>query len=248
MVVRRMSLLAVGVVLVGLVAWAQEPLPNRQPKPTQPAAPPKVTKEQMSYAIGLNAGMELSSSGVDVDPAMVVQGINDALKRAKPQLTNEQIGAALDQFQQAAYAAAMARFKAIGEQSKKDGPVFLAENKKKQGVTTLPSGLQVQVLKQGTGQQQPKKTDYVQVHYTGTFTDGKVFESTEGNREPMVFPVTKVIPGWTEALLRMKVGDKWRLTIPPELAYGAEGQFPSIPPNAVLIYDVELVAIGPPQP
>src|SRR4051812_3539309 len=103
MVVRRTSLLAAGMALAGLVAFAQEPLPNRQP-PAKPA-PPKVTKEQMSYAIGLNAGMELSSSGVDVDPAMIAQGLTDALKRAKPQLTNEQIAAALDQFQRQAHAA-----------------------------------------------------------------------------------------------------------------------------------------------
>lgn len=240
----RRTLLAAGALLLCLSAFAQDTLPSRQP-PAQPA-PPKVTKEQMSYAIGLNAGMELSSSGVDVDLASIISGLTDALKKAKPQLTDAQLGAGMNQFHQQAYEIAMQRFQAAGEKQKKDGPAYLAENKKKQGVTTLPSGLQVQVIKQGTGQQ-PKKTDVVQVHYKGMFTDGKVFEATEGAPEPAAFAITQVIPGWTEALLRMKVGDKWRLTVPPELAYGAEGMFPRIPPHAVLVYDVELVAIGPPQ-
>ena len=122
------------------------------------------------------------------------------------------------------------------------GEAFLAANAKKEGVTTTASGLQYKVLKSGTGDS-PKATDQVKVHYTGTTIDGNVFDSSVQRGQPAVFPVNAVIPGWVEALQLMKVGDKWQLVIPAKLAYGAQSPSPAIPPNSVLIFEVELIDI-----
>jgi FKBP-type peptidyl-prolyl cis-trans isomerase FklB len=122
------------------------------------------------------------------------------------------------------------------------GEIFLAANAKKDGVTTTASGLQYKVIKSGTGDS-PKATDQVKVHYTGTTIDGTVFDSSVQRGQPAVFPVNAVIPGWVEALQLMKVGDKWQLVIPARLAYGAQSPSPAIPPNSVLIFEVELIDI-----
>jgi FKBP-type peptidyl-prolyl cis-trans isomerase FklB len=122
------------------------------------------------------------------------------------------------------------------------GEIFLAANAKKDGVTTTASGLQYKVIKSGTGAS-PKATDQVKVHYTGTTIDGHVFDSSVQRGQPAVFPVNAVIPGWVEALQLMKVGDKWQLFIPARLAYGARSPSPAIPPNSVLIFEVELIDI-----
>jgi FKBP-type peptidyl-prolyl cis-trans isomerase FklB len=135
----------------------------------------------------------------------------------------------------------------VGDKNKREGETFLVGNKTKEGVTTRPSGLQYQVLRSGTGAS-PKATDTVKVHYEGTLLDGKVFDSSIKRNEPAVFPVNGVIAGWTEAMQLMRVGDKWRLFIPSELAYGARGAGDLIGPNAVLIFDVELLDIVAPPP
>jgi len=123
-----------------------------------------------------------------------------------------------------------------------DGDAFLAANAKKDGVTTTASGLQYKVIKAGTGAS-PKAADQVKVHYTGTTIDGNVFDSSVQRGQPAVFPVGAVIPGWVEALQLMKVGDKWQLVIPSRLAYGPQSPTPAIPPNSVLIFEVELIEI-----
>jgi FKBP-type peptidyl-prolyl cis-trans isomerase FklB len=131
--------------------------------------------------------------------------------------------------------------KVQGEKNKKEGEAFLAENKKKDGVKTLPSGLQYKVLAEGKGKT-PKATDTVTVHYRGTLTDGTEFDSSYKRNQPASFPVNGVIKGWTEALQLMKEGSKWQLFIPASLAYGEPGR-PGIPPNSVLIFDVELISV-----
>ena len=132
--------------------------------------------------------------------------------------------------------------KADASSSSDPGEAFLAANAKKDGVTTTTSGLQYKVLKSGTGAS-PKATDQVKVDYTGTTIDGKVFDSSVQRGQPAVFPVNAVIPGWVEALQMMKVGDKWQLVIPAKLAYGEQSPSPAIPPNSVLIFEVELLDI-----
>jgi len=208
-------------------------------------------KQRTSYAIGLNIGSNLKAQDLGLDARALAAGINDALG-GKPALTAEQAHAALQQLQQdveAKNAAEAAKY-ADGAKNLKDGEAFLAANKTKDGVkvhpVTLPDGttaeLQYKILKSGTGET-PKKTDTVTVHYTGTLIDGTVFDSSVQRGQPATFPVSGVIPGWTEALQMMKVGDKWQLFIPAKLAYDEQSPSPKIGPNSTLIFEVELLDI-----
>jgi FKBP-type peptidyl-prolyl cis-trans isomerase FklB len=208
--------------------------------PGTPAAPPapKTVKDQASYSIGLNIGRNLKSDGLDVNPAMLARGIVDALTGAKPALSDADVAAALKAFQQMMEESRSKQ----GDAAKKEGVDFLAANAKKPDVKTLPSGLQYKVLKAGNGPS-PVATDTVKTHYHGTFLNGEVFDSSVERGEPIEFPVNGVIKGWTEALQLMKVGDKWQLFIPSDLAYGPEGQGP-IPPNSVLVFEVELLGVS----
>ena len=208
-------------------------------------------KQRTSYAIGLNIGSNLKAQDLGLDARAVAAGITDALG-GKPALTAEQAHAALQQLQQdveAKNAAEAAKY-ADGAKNLKDGEAFLAANKTKDGVkvhpVTLPDGttaeLQYKILKSGTGNT-PKKTDTVTVHYTGTLIDGTIFDSSVQRGQPATFPVSGVIPGWTEALQMMKVGDKWQLFIPAKLAYDEQSPSPKIGPNSTLIFEVDLLDI-----
>jgi FKBP-type peptidyl-prolyl cis-trans isomerase len=214
------------------IGTAQEPA-GKLPSPA--GAPLKTLDEQAAYAIGLDLGNEVLASAPEVDPAIVARGLIDAMKKARPLLTPEQAAEIMSRF--------MAKKLGPGaEKNLKDGQEFLATNKTKQGVITTETGLQYFVTKSGAGKT-PQATDVVRVHYSGMMLDGKVFDSTTG-KEPAEFPVNRVIPGWTEALQKMKVGDKWRLYIPAHLAYGPQGPPGGpIPPFAVLIFDIELLGI-----
>lgn len=210
----------------------------------QAAAPQlKTLEEQAAYAIGLDIGKSILADGAELNPDLVAKGLTDAMKKSKPLLTDEQIKETMTAFSKAMQAKADAKAKTAGEKNMKDGATFLAANKAKKGVKTTETGLQYEVLKAGTGAS-PKKTDVVRVHYHGTLIDGKVFDSSVERKEPAEFPVGRVIAGWTEALQLMKVGDKWKLTIPANLAYGERGTPGGpIPPNAVLVFEVELLEI-----
>jgi FKBP-type peptidyl-prolyl cis-trans isomerase FklB len=208
-------------------------------------------KQRTSYAIGLNIGSNLKAQDLGLDAKALTVGITDALG-GKPALTPEQTHDALLKLQQdveAKNAAEAAKY-ADGAKNLTDGEAFLAANKSKEGVkvhpVTLPDGttaeLQYKILKSGTGDS-PKKTDTVTVHYTGTLIDGTVFDSSVQRGQPATFPVSGVIPGWTEALQMMKVGDKWQLFIPAKLAYGEQSPSPKIGPNSTLIFEVELLDI-----
>jgi FKBP-type peptidyl-prolyl cis-trans isomerase FklB len=209
-----------------------------------PAAPElKTLEEKASYAIGLNIGGSILEDDLGLNPDIVAKGLVDALKKAKPQLTPEQVREVMTAFSKQAQVKAEAKAKLTSEKNVKDGAAFLAENKKKKGVTTTESGLQYEVVTAGKGAT-PKPTDVVKVHYHGTLLDGTVFDSSVDRKEPAEFPVNRVIAGWTEALQKMKVGDKWKLVIPAELAYRATGTPDgTIGPNAVLKFDVELLDI-----
>jgi len=200
------------------------------------------TKDQASYAIGLNIGRDLKTNLGDVNAEALLQGIRDILADTEPSLTGEQCRAALTVFQQEVQAKTAKRQKTQGDLNKREGQVFLAANKKKQGVITSPSGLQYQVLKSGNGAS-PKITDRVKTHYHGTLINGTVFDSSVERDEPFTLEVGGVIRGWIEALQLMKVGDKWRLFVPSELAYGPRSMGPVIGPHAVLIFEIELLAI-----
>jgi FKBP-type peptidyl-prolyl cis-trans isomerase len=212
-------------------AWvvAQEGLPGPG-RAARPELPPTDARHY-SYAIGLDIGASFRVDKIQLDAESLLAGLKDGLAGAEPQFSRDLCAASLER---------LARQRA--EMLLKRDRDFLAANAKAPGVQTLPSGLQVKVLKQGDGPT-PSGADTVQAHYTGRFVDGTVFESSEGGA-PATFPVDGVIPGWTEALQKMKVGDKWQLAIPSELAYGETGDDRGvIPPNTALVFDVELVGI-----
>jgi FKBP-type peptidyl-prolyl cis-trans isomerase FklB len=200
-------------------------------------------KQKASYAIGLNIGTTLKRQELDVDTKALTAGITDGFA-GKPALTEDEQKAVLMDLQKSVMARAEEKQNAAAETNLKAGEAFLAANAKKEGVKTTASGLQYKVINSGTGLS-PKLTDVVKVHYHGTLIDGTVFDSSVRRNQPATFPVNGVIPGWTEALQLMKVGDKWKLFIPAKLAYGEQGPGP-IGPNSVLIFEVELLGIEKP--
>lgn len=190
------------------------------------------------YGIGLQIGQQLLGSGMDVNAEAVARGIYDVLNNNPPAVDINEVTAALQELGQRAEAAQAETFKAIDAENK----AFLEENKKAKGVVVTDSGLQYEILTEGTGEK-PTATSTVRVHYTGSLIDGTVFDSSVQRGQPAEFPVNGVIRGWTEALQLMPVGSKWRLTIPQELAYGERGAGASIPPFATLVFEVELLDI-----
>ena len=190
------------------------------------------------YGIGLQIGQQLLGSGLDVEPEAVVKGIFDVLNQNPPALDLNEVTKALQELSQRAEAEQAKAFEALAA----EGKVFLEENKKHPSVKETESGLQYEVLVEGTGKV-PVKTDKVRVHYTGSLIDGTVFDSSVKRGTPAEFPVTGVIAGWVEALQMMPVGSKWRLTIPHNLAYGERGAGASIPPFSTLIFEVDLLDI-----
>jgi FKBP-type peptidyl-prolyl cis-trans isomerase FklB len=198
----------------------------------------KNQKDKVSYIIGMDIGNNLKKQSIDVDPNILAKGVKDALSGAKPLLAEKEIQETMGAFQKEM----MAKREEVAKQNKKDGETFLAENKKKEGVKTLPSGLQYKVIKAGIGKK-AKSTDTVTVHYRGTLINGTEFDSSYKRGQSVSFQVSGVIPGWTEALQLMEEGAKWQLFIPSSLAYGERGAGGAIGPNATLIFEVELVSI-----
>jgi FKBP-type peptidyl-prolyl cis-trans isomerase len=203
-------------------------------------------KDKQSYAIGLNVGKSLHRDDIDVDPKIVLQGLQDALADGKVLLTDDEIKTVMTDLQTQVRQKQEEKRQALAENNKKDGAAFLAANATKPGVVTLPSGLQYKVLTPGTGPK-PTATDRVVCNYRGTLLDNTEFDSSYKRGQPATFPVSGVIKGWTEALQLMPVGSKWQLFIPPDLAYGERPQGPG-GPNATLVFDVELLSIVPQTP
>jgi FKBP-type peptidyl-prolyl cis-trans isomerase FklB len=199
-------------------------------------------KEKLSYSIGVDVGRNLKQQGIDVDPDLLARGLKDILSGRKTLLTDDEVREVLMDFQKDLMVKQQDHVRQISEKFRKEGEAFLDENGKKDGVVTLPSGLQYQVIEKGKGPS-PKATHTVEVHYRGTLTDGTEFDSSYKRGTPATFPVNGVIAGWTEALQIMKVGSKWRLFIPAKLAYGERGAGRDIPPNAALVFEVELLGI-----
>jgi len=198
----------------------------------------KNQKDKMSYIIGMDIGNNLKKQSIDVDPNILAKGVKDALAGGKPLLTEQEISETTAAFQKEM----MAKQEQVAKKNKAEGDAFLSENKKKEGVKTLPSGLQYKVIKAGTGKK-PKSTDTVTTHYRGTLINGTEFDSSYKRGQTVSFPVSGVIPGWTEALQLMEEGAKWQLFIPSNLAYGERGAGGLIGPNATLIFEIELISI-----
>ena len=201
----------------------------------------KNKKVKLSYSVGYQVGGDFLRQGKNINPDVLLKGVQDALGGKEPLMTQKEMNITLVNFQKTV---AEAQRQKMIEQAKKNleaGIAFLAENGKKEGVKTLTSGLQYKVIKEGAGKA-PGEKDSVTVHYKGTLIDGTLFDSSFRRNKPATFSVNGVIKGWTEALKLMKVGAKWQLFIPPDLAYG-DKRTGSIEPNSTLIFDVELIEL-----
>jgi len=267
--ITAVSLLTAGMMLLGNALAQQTPAAKAQQPPaakaqpalaagsqkapaakTGPATKPRTTsvltlktqKDKLSYALGMNLGTNLHKETVDVDPAIVLRGLKDALASGKTLLTEDEARAALTQLQTEVRSKQQEKMKVAGEMNKKEGVEFLAANKSKEGVVILPSGLQYKILTEGTGPK-PAASDTVVCNYRGTLISGTEFDSSYKRGQPASFPVNGVIKGWTEALLLMPVGSKWQLFVPSELGYGDRGAGADIGPGATLIFEVELLSI-----
>ncbi len=213
----------------------------------------KSQKDKTSYAVGMNVGKGLAANlrqqSVEVDQAILLRGLKDALAGGKLLLTDDEAKAVLTQLQtevrtrqQEKMKVEQEKMKAAAEENKKEGAEFLAANKTKDGVVALASGMQYKILTEGTGPK-PTATDTVSCKYRGTLIDGKEFDSSYKRGQPLSIQVNGVIKGWTEALQLMPVGSKWQLFIPSDLGYGDRGSGPVIGPSATLIFEVELLSI-----
>lgn len=249
---------ALAVALASMPLYAQDEMGD-QPTAAEPAAPAAQNapaaganeaqpaqapanfaseEERLSYALGYLLGNEYGRNEIALNPDVFIDGLRSGLNQEQPKMNQEQLQQTLANFQRRMQARQVQRFQEQAEQ----GTAYLAENAKKEGVKTTASGLQYEVVKEGQGES-PTREDEVRVHYRGTFVNGQQFDSSYDRGEPAQFPVTGVIPGWTEALLLMKPGAHYKLAIPSDLAYGPEGRPPAIPPNAVLLFDVELLEV-----
>lgn len=202
----------------------------------------KEKKDRISYSIGMDIGGNLKRQTFEVDPELLAQGIRDVFSGGKTLLTEEEQKQTLADLQKELMAKQQEHVRQMQEKNRKDGEEFLAANGKKEGVVTLPSGLQYKVLQAGSGPS-PKLTDTVETNYRGTLLDGTEFDSSYKRGQTATFPVNGVIEGWKEALQIMKVGDKWQLFVPSGLAYGERGAGREIGPNQALIFEVELLGI-----
>ncbi len=228
-----------------LLSAADAPAPAvAVPAPAAPAAPaaPKFTEPQLLETFGWFVGRRIGISELGFTPdqvAAIIKGIQESAAGKESPFKIEEVGPELDKFMQAKQAEYTAK---VGAKSKAESDKFFTDVKAKKGVIALPSGLCYEIVKEGTGAF-PKATDTVKVHYTGTLVNGTKFDSSVDRGEPAEFPLNGVIPGWTEGLQKINKGGKIKLYVPSDLAYGAEGRPPTIPPAATLVFDVELLDI-----
>jgi len=200
-------------------------------------------KERISYIIGRDMAANFKKQGIDIEPEFLMQGLQEAMAGTQSNLSQEEVHQAMTELQQLMQSRQASSSNRLAEINQQEGEAFLAENKNRAEVITLASGLQYQVIREGTGAT-PTRNDKVTTHYHGTLIDGTVFDSSYERGQPATFPVNGVISGWTEALTQMKEGAKWRLFLPANLAYGSQGAGDDIGPNATLIFDVELLSVN----
>jgi FKBP-type peptidyl-prolyl cis-trans isomerase len=251
MAILALGLLACGVNAQQAPAKAPATPPSKSPAPAkapaaagQSATAPglKTQKEKVSYAIGMEMGKGVKAQGIDVDPAILAQGLRDAMSGAKPQMSEDELKQVITGLQTEMRQKQMQAQEMAASENKTKGDAFLAENGKKDGVVTLPDGLQYKILTTGQGKK-PAETDTVMCNYKGTFVDGTEFDSNAQAGKPVPFEVKNVIPGFKEVLQMMPVGSKWQVFVPSTLAYGERGAGGVIGPNATLVFEIDLVSI-----
>ncbi len=203
----------------------------------------KSTREKASYCLGLETGRNLQRQFNDMDMALLMKGFEDAIANNNPKLSQDEIQSIMQALRQQVEAQQRQFYAKLSEQNRQEGENYLEANKAIEGVVTLKSGLQYKVLNPGTGPK-PTPADVVSVHYRGSFINGTIFDSSYERGKPQVFPLNRVIPGWSEALQLMHVGDKWQIVVPHYLAYGEAGFGNEIGPNTTLVFEMELLGIN----
>jgi FKBP-type peptidyl-prolyl cis-trans isomerase len=239
-----LAALLMGCALLPVANAKESPAPKHAKAAEQsaPATAEKTDKKKISYGIGVDIGRNFKRLGLDLDLDVLAKGLKDANTGKKLDLSEDELRTVMSNYQNELKQKQLMAMKTVGDNNQKAGEAFLAENAKKAGVVTLPSGLQYKILKKGDGKM-PTAEDTVECNYRGTLLDGIVFDSSYQTGKPALFKVSGVIPGWQEALKLMPVGSKWQLFIPPQLAYGQRGAGRDIGPNATLVFEVELIGI-----
>ncbi|MBB3227404.1 FKBP-type peptidyl-prolyl cis-trans isomerase [Luteibacter sp. Sphag1AF] len=216
----------------------------QSPANPQPARPVVIDKTKLSYAIGYQIGTQFANSPQpEVDIAVLVKALQDGYARRAPGVSVDQMQDQLLGFDAKVRQDAVAEFRRVAESNAKRSAEFLEKNRSRAGVIALPSGIQYSVLARGSGNQQPQVTSTVTVNYRGALLDGTEFDSSYAHGRPVTFTVNRVIRGWQDVIPRMRVGDKWKVIIPPQLAYGERGELPRIGPNEALVFEIELLEI-----
>lgn len=205
----------------------------------------QTTKEKVSYVIGLETGRNLVQQFGEMDFERVLEGIQHGISDTEPRLPQEEIISIIEALKQQIQSKQKEFFTQVSEENKKRSEAFLLENKNKEGIVTLNSGLQYKVLESASKETpRPTALDHVKIHYRGSYIDGKVFDSSYQKGDPLIVGLNQVILGWSEVLQKMQVGDKWQVFIPSYLAYGERGFEPHIGPNVALIFEMELLGIN----
>jgi FKBP-type peptidyl-prolyl cis-trans isomerase FklB len=235
----RLGGLALGMLLLGSVAHAQD-----RAAASTPASQARLDKHKLSYAIGYQIGSQFAGGDPDVDLATVQKAMADAYAKRHPAVSMQDMHAQLQRLEQQMHANAAAEFKRIAAANARKSADYMAQNRKRPGVVQLPSGIQYAVIESGKGKDSPTVTSTVTVNYRGMLVDGTEFDSSWAHGAPVTFQVNKVIPGWQDVIPRMHVGDRWKVVIPPQLAYGERGQLPRIGPNEALVFEIELLDIA----
>lgn len=218
--------------------------PTEQTNPAAPQQVPAVDKSKLSYSIGVDLGENFKTQGIEIDPAMLVKGMNDGISGNKLMITKQEMAATLVAFQKQLIAKQQAIQAASSSKNEQEGKTFIEANKAKPGVITTSSGLQYKVVTPGTGAH-PADTDVVTVEYAGSFINGQVFDSSYKRGKPVTFPVSEVIPGWVEAIKLMQPGSTFEVVVPPNLAYGDRGLGNVIGPKQTLLFKIHLLSVKP---
>lgn len=224
------------VLLLGGVAHAQG---------VAQASAAKPDKAKLSYAIGYQIGSQFADGKPDVEIPVLLRAIQDAYARRHPSVSMQDMHQQLQRLDQQMHAEALAEFNRIAALNARKSAQYMAQNRRQSGVVQLPSGIQYAVLSKGSGKANPTVSSTVTVNYRGMLVDGTEFDSTWAHGAPVSFTVDKVIRGWQDVIPRMHVGDRWKVVIPPQLAYGETGALPRIGPNEALVFEIELLAIKP---
>ncbi|MGH8113567.1 MAG: FKBP-type peptidyl-prolyl cis-trans isomerase N-terminal domain-containing protein [Rhodanobacteraceae bacterium] len=230
------------VIVMVLVAGALLPLEQAAAQKPDPSV---ANRAELSYALGYEAGRDLGQRKLDVDISTVLRGVQDGYTRKSPAYSPEEMQQVIRAMQEKMIAEARAAYEKLAAANLQKAREFFAQNKKKNGVVTLPSGVQYKVLKAGGKDKSPNVDSRVTLQYRGEFLDGTVFDNTEDRGKPVVFPVDRMIPGWRQVIMLMHVGDHWQVFIPPDQAYGIRGELPRIGPNEALVFDIHLLGVKP---